>query len=107
MAKTLLEGHGPTILTTSLMANLTRFWVAYIAGSQNYSFFKFLFFSSVAALSWSSLNVAAGYLAGSQREKLESWLAGLGILSWALLLLAGLIIYRKIKSYLANTNQGQ
>lgn len=97
MAKTLLKEHGPTILTTSLMANLTRFWVAYIAGSQNYSFFKFLFFSSVAALSWSSLNVAAGYLAGSQRGKLESGLAGLGILSWILLSIAGVVLYIKIK----------
>src|SRR3989304_4461371 len=42
LAKRLLENHGPIILTTSLLANITRFWIAYVAGSQKYRFFKFM-----------------------------------------------------------------
>ena len=45
-ATILLEKHGATILTTSLLANLTRFWVAYVAGSQNYNLIKFIFYAS-------------------------------------------------------------
>jgi membrane protein DedA with SNARE-associated domain len=96
-AKLLLKKHGPAILTTSLMANLTRFWVAYIAGAQNYNFLKFIFYSSVASLTWSSLLIIAGYLAGSGRGALESWITKLGILAWGLLFLAIFIIYKKSK----------
>jgi membrane-associated protein len=92
-AKRLLENHGPAILTTSLMANLTRFWVAYIAGSQKYNFLKFLFYSSAASLTWTGFLVAVGYLAGAERGNIESGLARLGILSWVLLLIALFFIY--------------
>jgi len=51
------------------------------------------FYSGVASLAWSSLLVIVGFLAGSEREKLEAGLAGLGILSWGLVFLAAAIIY--------------
>jgi len=96
-AKSLLEKHGAVILTTSMMANLTRFWVAYIAGTEGYSFLKFFFYSSAASLTWSSLMVVIGYLAGSEREQLESVLAKLGIASW--LLFFGVVVLLYLKAH--------
>jgi len=96
-AKILLDKHGGTILTASMMANLTRFWVAYIAGTQKYNVVKFLFYSGVASLGWTSLMVMIGYIAGIQRARFESSLAGLGIIAWALLFIALLVIYWKTK----------
>jgi membrane protein DedA with SNARE-associated domain len=75
------------------MANLTRFWVAFIAGTQNYNFPKFLFYAGAASLTWNSLLVTVGYLAGTEREQIESGLAKLGILAWILLVIALVVIY--------------
>lgn len=91
----LLKKHGGIILITSMMANLTRFWVAYVAGYQNYHVIKFVFYSGAASLTWSSLMVSVGYLAGSGREQLETGIARLGILGWILLLIALAVIYLK------------
>jgi membrane protein DedA with SNARE-associated domain len=98
LAKRLLNNHGPVILTTALLANLTRFWIAYAAGAEGYSFVRFFFFASAASLTWNSLLVTIGYLAGSGRNELESGIAKLGILSWGFLFLALGIIYLKIKN---------
>lgn len=97
-AEYLLKEHGPIILTTSMMAGLTRFWVAYVAGLNKYRFIKFLFYSGSASLTWTSLMVTIGYLAGSERANLEAGITKLGILSWVFLLLALLVIYIKTKS---------
>lgn len=91
----LLKKHGGVILTTSMMANLTRFWVAYVAGYQNYHIVRFVFYSGAASLTWTSLMVSVGYLAGSSREQLETGIARLGILGWLLLLIALAVIYLK------------
>lgn len=96
-AKNLLTKNGPVILTTSLLANMTRFWVAYVAGIQRYPFFKFLFYASAASLTWSSLLVVVGALAGQQRASLETGLARVGILAWGLLIVALFVIYKKSK----------
>jgi membrane protein DedA with SNARE-associated domain len=96
-AKILLDKHGGTILTTSMLANLTRFWIAYVSGVQKYNILKFIFYSGVASLGWTSLMVMIGYIAGSERTKLETSLAGLGFLAWALILVALFVIYWKTK----------
>lgn len=96
-AKILLEKHGGVILTTSMLANLTRFWVAYVAGMQNYNIFRFLFYSGAASLTWTSLMVTVGYLAGSERGSLERGLASLGIVAWGLVVVALGVIYWKTK----------
>lgn len=96
-AKLLLQRHGGTILTTSMLSNLTRFWVAYVAGSQRYPLINFLFYSGVASLAWSSLFIVAGYLVGSGRTKLETTLAKLGVLSWVLFVIAAFVLYLTIK----------
>ena len=96
-AKKLLKNHGPAILTTSMMASLTRFWIAFVAGSQKYSFYKFLFYSGAASLTWSSLMVVVGYLAGAERVYLERNLTRLGYLSWILLFIAIATIYWSIR----------
>jgi membrane protein DedA with SNARE-associated domain len=96
-AKVLLEKHGGVILTTSMLANLTRFWVAYVAGIQSYNVIKFLFYSAAASLTWTSFMVMVGYIAGVQRHTLENAFAGLGIISWLFVGLALLIIYLKTK----------
>jgi membrane protein DedA with SNARE-associated domain len=80
-----------------MMANLLRFWTAFVAGVENYNFFKFLFYSGAASLTWSSLMVVVGYLAGSERVQLESALAKLGIGAWILFLLVGVLIYLRAK----------
>lgn len=105
-AKILLKRHGGAILITSMMANLTRFWVAYVAGSQNYSLFKFTFYSGAASLTWSSLMVIIGYLAGSEREKLETGVARLGIIGWLFLLIALAVIYWKTKKEYEEFKEG-
>ena len=93
-AKTMLENHGGVILTTSMLANLTRFWVAYVAGEERYNLAKFILYSGVAALTWTSILVTLGYLAGSERAQLEKTFTRLGIFSWLLVILAvGIIIY--------------
>lgn len=97
IAKVLLKNHGPVILTTALLANLTRFWVSYLSGVERYSFPRFLFYSVVAALSWNSFLVFVGYLTGSERDKLEQGIAGLGVLSWGLVILASGLIYWNVK----------
>lgn len=96
-AKILLDKHGPVILTTSLLASLTRFWISYVAGVQNYNFIKFSFYAVVASLTWNSLFVMVGYLAGSERQNLEAGLTRLGILAWGIVFVAVLIIYLKSK----------
>ncbi|OGM20301.1 hypothetical protein A2955_03775 [Candidatus Woesebacteria bacterium RIFCSPLOWO2_01_FULL_37_19] len=96
-AKILIEKHGAIILITSLMANLTRFWIAYVAGAQNYSLPKFTLYAAIASFFWNFLLVTVGYLAGSERQELETGLARLGILAWGLLILAIWIIYSKSK----------
>jgi len=96
-AKSLLQKHGGVILTTSMMANLLRFWTAFMAGAENYSFFKFLFYSAGASLTWSSLMVVVGYLAGSERIQLESALAKLGLGAWILFFLVGIAIFLKTR----------
>lgn len=105
-ARILLTRHGPVILTTSLMANLTRFWVAYVSGSQNYSFARFLFYSGAASLAWSSLWVVVGYLAGIEKENLERSLASLGVLVWILAFIAFGVIYLKIRKEFKEFKEG-
>jgi membrane-associated protein len=96
-AKVLLEKHGAVILTTALLANVTRFWIAYIAGSQKYNFYKFMLYASIASLAWVSLLVTIGYIAGTGRHSIERGLAQAGIFSWIFVFVAGGLIYWKIK----------
>lgn len=103
-AKILLDKHGPVILTTSLLASLTRFWISYVAGVQNYNFTKFSFYAFVASLTWNSLFVIIGYIAGSERQILETGVAQLGILAWGFVILALVIIYIKSKNEFSQNN---
>lgn len=95
-AEKLLENHGGVILTTSLLANLTRFWISYVAGIKKYNLKLFIFYASIASLTWNALLITVGYLAGAEREKLESSVAQLGILAWVLLFIALGVIYWKV-----------
>ena len=96
-AKKVLKNNGAVILTTSMMANLTRFWISYVAGVDKYSFFKFNLYAFVASLSWVSLMVILGYFAGFEKENLRNITSSIGILAWIFLIVAGIIIYRSIK----------
>lgn len=97
LAKRLLKNHGGIILTTSMMANMTRFWISYIAGVEGYKFSKFILYSSVASLGWVSLMAILGYITGYERQNIEKLTASLGIIAWLLLGLALFVIYRSIK----------
>jgi membrane protein DedA with SNARE-associated domain len=92
-ARVLLNKHGMAILTTSLLATFTRFWVAFIAGAQSYNFTRFLFYSTAVSFVWNLLLVMVGYFAGSGRVQMESGLARLGVFTWLLLIAAISVIY--------------
>lgn len=96
-AKSLLKKHGGSILTTSMMANLTRFWVAYVAGMEKYKFSKFLFYSLMASVGWTSLITMLGFFAGYERQNLETLSKNIGIVGWGFLGLAIYIAFRSIK----------
>ena len=96
-AKSLLHKNGGAILTTSMMANLTRFWISYIAGVEKYSLLKFNLYAFVASLSWVSLMVMLGYFAGFEKNNLRNIMSSIGVLAWILLIVAGFVIYRSIK----------
>lgn len=101
-AKLLLNKHGASILTTSLMANLTRFLIAFVAGSQRYSFLRFFFYALVASLTWNSLLVSIGYLAGVERRQLESSLSQIGMVAWLFLIVALFVLYWKVRKEFLN-----
>lgn len=96
-AKKLLVNHGGVILTTSMLANMTRFWVAYIAGVENYDFKKFSLYSLTAALGWSSLMAIAGFVAGFEKNNIEKAIGATGVVGWIFLGLALYFIHRSIR----------
>ncbi|MEK7168941.1 MAG: VTT domain-containing protein [Patescibacteria group bacterium] len=96
-AKKVLKNNGAAILTTSMMANLTRFWVSYIAGVEKYSLWKFNIYAFFASLSWVSMIVLLGYFAGFEKENLRNITRSIGILAWVFLIIAAVVIYRAIK----------
>lgn len=96
-AKNLLKKNGGVILTTSMLANLTRFWISYIAGVDKYSFSKFSKYAFLASLSWSSLMILLGYFTGYERENIKNIMSGIGILAWIFLGIALFVIYKSIK----------
>lgn len=96
-AKQVLKNNGAAILTTSMMANLTRFWISYIAGVEKYNLIKFNLYAFVASLSWVSLMVLLGYFAGFEKENLRNIMSSIGILAWVFLIVAGIVIYGSVK----------
>lgn len=96
-AKTLLKKNGGVILTTSMLANLTRFWVSYIAGVEKYNFLRFNLYAFISSLGWVSLMSVLGFLAGYEKENIKALTGGLGIIAWILLIIALLVLYRSIK----------
>ena len=88
IAKHLLTTHGASVLTTSMLANVTRFWMAYVAGSQNYDFKKFTIYASIASFSWTCFIVIAGFIAGSQKGNLEYYLKNIGYIGWVILIIS-------------------
>ncbi len=97
LAKRVLKNNGPAILTTSMMANLTRFWISYIAGVEKYNLVKFNLYAFFASLSWVSMIVLLGYFAGYEKENLRKITSSIGILAWVLLAVAMFVIFRSIK----------
>jgi membrane protein DedA with SNARE-associated domain len=98
IAKKLLEDHGGVILTTSMMSNLIRFWVAYVAGMQKYALPWFLLYSFAASLGWVSVMSFFGYLAGFERGNLENLSKSTGLIGWGLVIISTIIIYRIIQN---------
>ena len=96
-AKTLLKKNGGVILTTSMMANLTRFWISYIAGVDRYNFWKFNLYAFISSLSWVSLMSIIGFFAGYEKESLRKITSSIGIVAWLFLALAIFVIYKSIR----------
>jgi membrane protein DedA with SNARE-associated domain len=80
-----------------MMANLTRFWIAYIAGVEDYNFPKFFTYASVASLSWASLMTVIGYIVGFERHNIERMIGAIGIVGWIFLGISAWAIQRSIK----------
>lgn len=106
-AKSLLQKNGGVILTTSMLANLTRFWISYIAGVDKYSFLKFNLYAFLASLSWVSLMTLLGFFAGYEKENLRKITSGIGILAWVFLILAIFVIYKSIKREYKHFQKGE
>jgi membrane protein DedA with SNARE-associated domain len=102
-AKILLQKHGAVILTTALLANLTRFWIAYIAGMQKYNVYKFMLYAAIASLTWVSVLVIIGYVAGTGRHTIETGLAQAGIFSW--IFVVGGFLYWRLKDELKEAGE--
>ena len=96
-AKRLLSENGGIILTTSLLANLTRFWVSYVAGVDKYNLSKFAIFSFIASFSWVSLMSLIGYFVAYEKSYISKIVGAVGVLSWVLLAIAIVVIIRSIK----------
>ncbi|KKP46529.1 MAG: hypothetical protein UR39_C0010G0041 [Candidatus Woesebacteria bacterium GW2011_GWA1_33_30] len=96
-ARRILKNNGAVILTTSMMANLTRFWISYIAGVEKINFLKFNIYAYVASITWVSLMTILGYFAGYEKEYLKNIISGIGILAWVFLAIAVFVIARAIK----------
>lgn len=96
-AKRILKNNGPVVLTTSMMANLTRFWISYIAGVEKYNLIKFNLYAFFASLSWVSMMVLLGYFAGFEKENLRYITKSIGVLSWVFLLIAIVVIVYVIR----------
>jgi len=96
-ADEILKVSGPIVLTTSMLAGITRFWIAYIAGSQKYLFTKFLLYALVSSFTWSSALTVVGYIAGSSIEELEDGISILGILTWLLIIFSAIVIIVRTK----------
>ncbi|MFZ3301456.1 MAG: VTT domain-containing protein [Microgenomates group bacterium] len=97
LAKRVLKNNGPAILTTSMMANLTRFWISYIAGVEKYNLIKFNLYAFFASLSWVSMIVLLGYFAGYEKENLRKITSSIGVVAWVLLAVAVFVIFKSIK----------
>lgn len=97
IAKNMLANNGGVILTTSMLANLTRFWISYIAGVEKYNLFKFNLYAFFASLSWVSMLVFLGYFVGYEKENLRKLTSSIGIIAWVLLAIALFVIYKSIK----------
>lgn len=97
-AKKLLKKNGPLILTSSMLANITRFWSAYIAGVEKHRFQNFLIFSAIASLGWVLIVAFIGFLAGVEKGNFESIISSLGTASWIIIIIAIFIIIASIKA---------
>lgn len=97
-AKRILKNNGAVVLTTSMMANLTRFWISYIAGVEKYNLLKFNIYAFFASLSWVSMMVLLGYFAGFEKENLRHLTKNIGVLSWGFLILAVAVLIKVVKT---------
>lgn len=104
-AKKLLQKNGAFILTSSIIANLIRFWMAYIAGVGNYPIFSFLIYSAFASFSWVSLVVFIGFISGAKKAHIESMLSKMGSFSWIVVFIVIVFIILSIKREKANLKE--
>ena len=99
LARAILAKHGGKAILLSHIVGHIRSFVALSAGASHMRYRRFLGFELVAGLLWSSLYVLIGYLAGSERERLQVILERSG---WVILaaVIAAYIIYRLARPYI-------
>jgi membrane protein DedA with SNARE-associated domain len=94
-----LRANKVSLLMTSLIAGITRFWVAYLAGHERHDFWEFMALSAAASFVWISLVAFAGYLAGYFGVAIEEAMTGLGIIGWGLIVTIAFTFYHKLKHH--------
>jgi len=91
--KGVLKRKGWIVMTASLTSNVTRFWISYVAGMQEFKVSRFMFYSGLASATWVMIWSVVGFLAGGERGNLEKLLPRLGVFAWGLFLLAVLTVF--------------
>lgn len=86
-----------SVLTTSMITGLTRYWVAYIAGYENHNFKKFMRDAAIASIFWNALIVGVGFIAGSQKTKLENVVQNINFFGFVIVLFVLVLVRIKIK----------
>lgn len=88
LARRFLARHGGKAILLSHVVGHVRSFVALTTGVTAMSYRRFLAFELLAALLWSTLYCAAGYLVGAQWERLQVFFERFGIVAVGVLLLA-------------------
>lgn len=98
LARGFLARHGGKAILLSHTVGHLRSFVALSAGATHMSYPRFLAFEAVAALIWSSLFCAVGYLIGAELGVFLAILERIGWSTFALIvvLAIGLVVARKI-----------
>lgn len=91
LARRFLRHHGGKAILLSHVVGHVRSFVALTTGVTAMSYRRFLAFELLAAFIWSALYCSAGYLVGSEWERLQGFFERFGLVAVGVVLLAYLL----------------